>query len=270
MTKEMEKKNNANIYSAVTLAISGMHCESCVGRIETALLRLAGVVDAEVDLAEHKAEISFDSEKVSVDDLKASVEAEGYHILDENKKGADPKTECCSAFFNWSSNPRSYLYGVLASIAIVGVYLGMNTLTADWYFARVQFSEYRWWILTLAIGFGIQVTLFTLFRAQLRGQKMRAVKSSVAASGGMSATAMMACCSHYLAAVIPALGVPFLSATAVARLAEYQTYFFLAGVISCLVGIGLILRMMEKHGMIRNPILKNFFTFRMARIRGSG
>jgi copper chaperone CopZ len=237
MTKEMEKKNNANIYSAVTLAISGMHCESCVGRVETALLRLAGVVDTEVDLAEHKAEISFDSEKVSVDDLKASVEAEGYHILDENKKGAD---------------------------------LGMNTLTADWYFARVQFSEYRWWILTLAIGFGIQVTLFTLFRAQLRGQKMRAVKSSVAASGGMSATAMMACCSHYLAAVIPALGVPFLSATAVARLAEYQTYFFLAGVISCLVGIGLILRMMEKHGMIRNPILKNFFTFRMARIRGSG
>ena len=245
-----------------------MHCVSCVGRVETALLRLAGVVHAEVDLAERKAEISFDSEKVSVDDLKASVEAEGYHILDENTKGAELNTECCSRSFNWSANPRSYLYGAMASIAIVGVYLGMNTLTADWYFARIQFSEYRWWILTLAIGLGIQVTLFTLFRAQLRGQKIGAAKSSMAASGGMSATAMMACCSHYLATVIPALGVPFLSAAAVASLAEYQTYFFLAGVISCLVGIGLMLRMMEKHGMIQLDSLKNIFTFRLDRVGG--
>jgi mannose/fructose/N-acetylgalactosamine-specific phosphotransferase system component IIC len=144
----------------------------------------------------------------------------------------------------------------------------MNTLTADWYFARIQFSEYRWWIITLAIGLGIQVTLFTLFRVHLRGQKMKAAKSSMAASGGMSATAMMACCSHYLATVIPALGVPFLSATAVASLAEYQTYFFLAGVISCLVGIGLMLRMMAKHGMIQNGILKSYLSFRLGRVSG--
>lgn len=266
--KKMEKENNANIYSAIALDIRGMHCESCVGRVETALLRLSGVTDAEVDLAEHKAEIRFDSEKVSIDDLKASVEAEGYHIPDENKKDSELKTECCNQSFNWSSNPRSYLYGALASIAIVGVYLGMNTLTADWYFARVQFSEYRWWILTLAIGLGIQVTLFTLFKARLRGEKMRAAKSTMAASGGMSATAMMACCSHYLATVIPALGVPFLSAAAVASIAEYQTYFFLAGVLSCLVGIGLMLRMMEKHGMIQFGNLKNYISLKLDRIGG--
>jgi predicted cobalt transporter CbtA len=90
-----------------------------------------------------------------------------------------------------------------------------------------------------------------MFRAQLRGQKIQAVKSTMAASGGMSATAMMACCSHYLATVIPAIGVPFLSATAVASIAEYQAYFFLAGVLSCMVGIGLILRKMKMHGMIQ-------------------
>ncbi len=265
----MEKKDNANIYSAVTLDIAGMHCESCVGRVETALLRLAGVADAEVDLSKQKAKIVYDSERVSIDDLIASVEADGYHVLGENKKGWELKAECCNEpSFSWLSNPRPYLYGALASIAIVGVYLGMNTLTADWYFARVQFSEYRWWIITLAVGLGIQVTLFTLFRAHLRGQKMRAAKSTMAASGGVSATAMMACCSHYLATVIPALGVPFLSATAVASLAGYQTYFFLAGIISCLVGIGLMLRMMAKHGMIQNGILKSYFSFRLGRVSG--
>lgn len=245
-----------------------MHCQSCVGRVETALLRLAGVAEATVDLAEQKANIRYNSAKVRIDDLRASVEAEGYHILGNNIKDPELDEQCCSQSFNWFSNPRSYLFGAVASIAIVGVYLGMNTLTADWYFAKIQFSEYRWWILTLAIGLGIQVTLFTLFRAQLRGQKMRGAKTTMAASGGMSATAMMACCSHYLATVIPALGVPFLSATAVASLAEYQTYFFLAGVISCLVGIGLMLRMMEKHGMIQLDSLKNIFTFRLGRVGG--
>lgn len=265
----MENKDNANIYSAVTLDIGGMHCESCVGRVETALLRLAGVAGVEVNLANQNAKISFDSEKVSVDDLKTSVEAEGYHVADESEKGSELKAECCNeSSFSWLSNRRSYLYGALASIAIVGVYLGMNTLTADWYFARVQFSEYRWWILTLAIGLGIQVTLFTLFRARLRGQKMRAAKSTMAASGGMSVTAMMACCAHYLATVIPALGVSFLSAAAVASIAEYQTYFFLAGVLSCLVGIGLMLRMMGKHGMIQFGDLKNFLNLKLDRIGG--
>ena len=262
----MQNERSSDIFSTRTLTISGMHCQSCVGRVETALLRLSGVAEATVDLSEQKANIRFNSAKVKIDDLRASVEAEGYHILGDNI--VELNKECCGQPFNWFSNPRSYLFGVIASFAIVGVYLGMNTLTADWYFARIQFSEYRWWIITLAIGLGIQVTLFTLFRVHLRGQKMKAAKSSMAASGGMSATAMMACCSHYLATVIPALGVPFLSATAVASLAEYQTYFFLAGVISCLVGIGLMLRMMAKHGMIQNGILKSYLSFRLGRVSG--
>ena len=265
----MEKKDNTSINSATTLDIGGMHCESCVGRVETALLRLSGVIEATVDLTEHKARVRYNSAKVDIGDLKASVEAEGYHILDENIKGSELKAECCNESpCSWFSNRRPYLYGVLASIATVGVYLGMNTLTADWYFARVQFSEYRWWILTLAIGLGIQVTLFTLFRAELRGRKMRAAKSTMAASGGMSATAMMACCSHYLATVVPALGVPFLSAAAVASIAEYQTYFFLAGVLSCLVGIGLMLRMMKRHGMIQFENLKNYLSVKFDRVSG--
>jgi copper chaperone CopZ len=266
----MQNESSSDIFSMRTLTISGMHCQSCVGRVETALLRLSGVAEATVDLAEQKANIRYNSAKAKIDDLRASVEAEGYHILGDNIENAELNKECCSQPFNWFSNPRSYIFGAIASFAIVGVYLGMKTLTADWYFAKIQFSEYRWWIITLAVGLGIQVTLFTLFRARLRGQKMKAAKSSMAASGGVSATAMMACCSHYLATLIPALGIPFLSATAVASLAEYQTYFFLAGVISCLVGIGLMLRMMEKHGMIRNPVLKNSFIFNLGRLGGSG
>jgi len=172
---------------------------------------------------------------------------------------------CCEQPVDFS-NSRSYLLGVLASFAIVGIYLGMNTLTSDWYFARVQFSEYRWWLISLAIGLGIQVTLYTLFRAHLRGKKKTAANSSLAASGGVSAVAMMACCSHYLATVVPLLGVSFLSAAAVASLEQYQPYFFLAGVVSCLFGIGLMVRMMRKHGMFRTGVSKVLMRIRPGRL----
>ena len=242
-------------HPALALTINGMHCGSCVGRVKTALAALDGVADAFVDIATRKATVWYDPAMVDIEDLKAAVTFAGHEIAENDPEDLKTVPICCEQPVDFS-NPRSYLLGVLASFAIVGIYLGMNTLTSDWYFARVQFSEYRWWIISLAIGLGIQVTLYTLFRAHLRGKKKTAANSSMAASGGVSAVAMMACCSHYLATVIPLLGVSFLSATAVASIEQYQRYFFLAGLVSCLFGIGLMVRMMRKHGMLRTGVPK--------------
>jgi copper chaperone CopZ/uncharacterized membrane protein len=250
---------------AVSFTITGMHCGSCVGRVETAFTALDGVAAASVDIGARKATVWYDPAMVSIEDLKAAVTSAGYEIAENDPEDLKPVSECCSQPVNFS-NPRAYLLGVLASFAIVGIYLGMNTLTSNWHFARVQFSEYRWWIISLAIGLGIQVTLYTLFRAHLRGKKKTAANSSMAASGGVSVVAMMACCSHYLATLIPLLGVSFLSATAVASLAQYQPYFFLAGVVSCLFGIALMVRMMRKHGMFRTGVPKVLMGIRLGRL----
>lgn len=176
-----------------------------------------------------------------------------------------PVENCCAPPLRRSSKLRAYLFGMIAAFAIVGVYLTMNTLTADWYFAKMQFKDYRWWVIALAVGLGIQVMLFTMFRARLRGTRMKAAKSSMAATGGVSTAAMMACCSHYLAVVLPTLGMSFLSASAVASLEHYQVYFFLAGVLSSLFGIGLMVRMMVKHGMIRAESSKIFSSIGLRR-----
>lgn len=252
----MKTQSDSNSQSTQKIDVSGMHCQSCVGRVEKALINLAGVSKASVDLSKHQATIHYDSAKVNSMDLKKVIESQGYTVLESAPDVTELNQNCCGQPMKWSSKPYTYLIGSLAMVAIVGIYLGMNTLTADWYFAKMQFSEYRWWIIALAIGLGIQVTLFTRFRAQLREAKMRAANSSMAATGGVSTAAMMACCSHYLAAVLPTIGVSFLSASAVASLEQYQAYFFLAGVISSLFGIGLLLRMMEKHGMVRTGTLK--------------
>jgi cation transport ATPase len=262
----MENKGSNDKYSTVTLSIGGMQCQSCERKVAAALMGFAGVADATVDLAGQKAIVRYDSTKVRVKGLKKIIAAQGYTALETDANESERTENCCNQRMKWSSKPGSYLFGAMAALAIVAMYLAMNTLTADWYFAKIQFSEYRWWIITLAIGLGIQVTLFTRFRAQLRNTKMRAAKSSMAASGGVSTAAMMACCSHYLATVLPTLGVSFLSASAVASLEQYQAYFFLAGVLSSLFGIGLLLRLMAKHGMIQTEPLKSAFNIGLQRL----
>jgi len=235
-------------HPAVELTIIGVHCSSCADRIKSALAALDGVDNASVDIASRRATVQYNPLSIDIENLKAAVTSAGYEIAESDPPEIATVPQCCEQPVKLLK-PHALLFGALASFAVVGLYLGMNTLTSDWYFARVQFSEYRWWIIGLAIGLGVQVTLFTLFRAHHRGQKKTAANSSMAASGGVSVVAMMACCAHYLATIIPLLGVTFLSAAAVANLAQYQPYFFLAGIVSCLLGIGLMVRMMRTHGM---------------------
>ena len=63
------------------LAVEGMHCASCANRIERALTRQTGVVEASVNLATERASVAYDPSKVTVEDLQTSVERAGYRLL---------------------------------------------------------------------------------------------------------------------------------------------------------------------------------------------
>ena len=80
---------------------------------------------------------------------------------------------------------RPYLFGVTAAAGIIGFYLGLLTLVSDWYNATSQFTQFWGWIIALAAGLGIQATLFTYIKDQLKGKTITAAKSSLAASGGV-------------------------------------------------------------------------------------
>jgi len=60
-----------------TLQVEGMTCASCVGRVETALLQVPGVMGASVNLATERASVQALS-TVSVSDLEAAVGRAGY------------------------------------------------------------------------------------------------------------------------------------------------------------------------------------------------
>ncbi len=64
--------------SRIELAITGMSCASCVGRVEAALLAVPGVVEAQVNLATQRAQVTVLGGGRPLDRLIAAVGKAGY------------------------------------------------------------------------------------------------------------------------------------------------------------------------------------------------
>ncbi len=64
-----------------TLKIEGMTCAACVKAVERASKKLDGVLDADVNLATEKLNVSFDESKVNVEDIQCAIDKAGYKAL---------------------------------------------------------------------------------------------------------------------------------------------------------------------------------------------
>jgi Cu+-exporting ATPase len=62
-----------------TIPIEGMHCASCVSRVEVSLKKVPGVSKAAVNLATEQATVAFDPQVSALDSLYQAIEDAGYH-----------------------------------------------------------------------------------------------------------------------------------------------------------------------------------------------
>ena len=62
----------------VKLRVTGMTCGHCQAKVEKALKGIAGVYSAVIDLPDGEAEIDFDDDSVTPDQLVAAVANAGY------------------------------------------------------------------------------------------------------------------------------------------------------------------------------------------------
>ncbi len=62
------------------LAIEGLHCASCVTKIESAARALPGVQSAEVSLANEEVAVDYHPAQVAPDELRHAVESAGYKV----------------------------------------------------------------------------------------------------------------------------------------------------------------------------------------------
>lgn len=74
----------------ITLLLKGLHCASCVHRVEKALRRLPGVKEVTVNLALSEAWIEYDAEKIIPSALIQAVQSVGYKAIPKNQPLAEP------------------------------------------------------------------------------------------------------------------------------------------------------------------------------------
>lgn len=134
---------------------------------------------------------------------------------------------------------RPLLYGGLAAGGLLAFYLGVIALAQGWAHATQQLADDRWFVVAIMVGFGTQVGLF----AYLRGLHAQLSTGGVAASTGTSTTAMLACCAHHLADLLPVVG---LSGAAI-FLNAYKTPLLWLGVAMNAAGVVYMLRQVRRQ-----------------------
>lgn len=65
----------------VILNVDGMSCEHCVKAVNGAVGALPGVSGVAVDLESKTVAVDFDASKVSVEEIKAEIEDQGYDVV---------------------------------------------------------------------------------------------------------------------------------------------------------------------------------------------
>ena len=139
---------------------------------------------------------------------------------------------------------KAVFYGLLASLILLTLYFTVVTLISGWEFAREQFEQFWYFLLSLAIGFGVQVGLYVYLKNLVKNQKPNG--KVLAATGTTSTAAMISCCSHYLTNLLPFLGIAGL----VTIVSQYQAQLFGVGLAFNLLGVAYMLNKVIKFSKV--------------------
>lgn len=131
-----------------TLAIQGMTCASCAGRVEKSLLKVPGVATAEVNLALETAHVMGSPAGVTADKLVAAVEMAGYEAQVLNLEIEQPPamTEPQDELHHWWPVAAA----ALLSFPLV---LGMIAEWLQWSFWYGYLPGWLQWVLATPVQF---------------------------------------------------------------------------------------------------------------------
>ncbi len=145
--------------------------------------------------------------------------------------------------------------GLAGAVFLTALYFGIVSWAESPQHALELFWEERWIVIPIILGFGVQIALYTILRKRLFVPVMNTGSTGAltGASGTTSTLAMVACCAHHVADVLPILGLT----AAATFLANYQTTFMLVGLGTTLVGITVMLFILIRE---RRKALTNLIT----------
>jgi len=131
-----------------TLEIKGMTCASCAGRVEKSLLKVPGVVTAEVNLALETAQVTGSAQDITPDKLVAAVVAAGYQAQPLNLDIEQPASmvESQAAAYSWWPVAVSTVLSLPLVLDMVFEWLG-------WTFWQWHISGWLQWALATPVQF---------------------------------------------------------------------------------------------------------------------
>jgi hypothetical protein len=133
----------------------------------------------------------------------------------------------------------------MAAALLTGLYFGIVAWAESPQHAVDLFWEDRWIVFPIILGFGVQAGLYTILKMRLFLHITTIGPSGpmMGAGGTTSTIAMVACCAHHIADVLPILGLT----AAATFLTQYRIAFMLVGLGTTLIGILMMLFILNKE-----------------------
>ena len=129
-----------------------------------------------------------------------------------------------------NNKSKIYLNGILASTVLLSIYFITVSLVSGWDQLIYQFSSFWYFIVTLALLFGIQVSLYTYLKNLMKNKSSPHI---LTVSGSTSTAAMISCCAHYLVNFVPLLGTVGI----ITLISQYQIQLFWVGLMFSFGGL---------------------------------
>lgn len=121
----------------------------------------------------------------------------------------------------------------IATASLLLLYFVIVSAISGFKFALSQFESYWYFLISLAFGFGIQIGLYSYLKQLVKNSSAAMSGKTVAVTGATSTLAMVSCCAHYLASIVPLLGI----AGVLSIIAQYQVKIFWIGLAFNIFGI---------------------------------
>ncbi len=138
--------------------------------------------------------------------------------------------------------------GIAAGLLMVGVYLGILSILQSPGHAIEQLVSDGAWVGLVAVGFGVQMGLYSYLRLMIQAAKAVGATMMAGTGTGTSTLGMLACCAHHLTDIAPLVGLTGASSLsgAIGFFTEWKYAFIALGLVMNAIGIVVTVRTIWK------------------------
>jgi len=139
--------------SRASLAIDGMSCASCAGRVETAFDGIEGILSARVDLTKNTAEIRLTSGAVDPQDLADAVSAAGYpaRVMHNAAEADDRQAK------EMDGLKRDLLWAALLTLPVFFGVMGGHLYAPLHHALHTSIGTFGWWLIQFVLTSAVMI-----------------------------------------------------------------------------------------------------------------